>query len=110
MSSSYFEKVKAATTGSGTTDGYVPVAANSVFTVGAFAYLRGPAGSPASQYCRITDLRGSTEVGVVFYPESITDPKLGTGTVKFPSYGRNDVSSFPINSILSQFAQPIDVP
>lgn len=82
MASIPVSAVSAAFTANGGADGYVTVASNAAFYPGATVWLSSTA--VASQEAIVSDLSGSTKIGVRFVRA------VGTG----PSYGRNDCSAF----------------
>lgn len=105
MSSTAYPDFVSTTTAPGDETGILAVTSTSGYRAGAIAYLRGAAGSPAAQRCRISEVVDATHVGVVFLPEDINDVKLRTGAVLYPSYMRSDCTAYDTGSTLSQPAQ-----
>lgn len=84
-------------TAAGGADGYATVASNTGYYPGCDAWLYDTV-SGLSKHCMITDLVGSTKVGLRIIPDS--------GSGAGPSYGRSSLTAFPITtSSLSMPAQ-----
>jgi hypothetical protein len=98
------------TTGSGSADGFLDVSSTVGYKAGAYAWLRGPSGTPAAQLVKISQIVSATKIGVIFLPEGINDVRLRTGAVKFPSSAQSNCSTYPINSTLDQIQQVVSIP
>ncbi len=105
-----------ALTGSGSADGKLDVADTDGtafapgYKVGAKAWLRGSAGTPAPQLVMIDKIISATQVQVIFLPEGINDVKLRQGIVKYPSTQHNDCTAFGAGSTLTQYVQVVGIP
>lgn len=108
MSSTYYDEPVVTTLGAqGGTDGFATVVSTVGFVKFAICILTGVAGSPAGQRCVVTEIVDATHLGLRFVPTDVKDPKLLTGEVKHPSYGRSDLSAFGNGSTLRQIPQVI---
>lgn len=95
-------------TGTGAADGYLTVTANDGVYPGAKGWIT-KSDNTLPQLVLVTDIVSTTKVGVRFIPESASDPKLQTGAVVHPSYGRTGIAAYTAGSILSLPAQLVEV-
>lgn len=88
----------------GDSQGYVTVADNAPFFPGAFAWLFSD--TQPSRYCLITDLQGTTRIGLRF----VNEDGSGAGT-NAPSYDRSDCSAYLVvdNAKIDMPAQVVPV-
>lgn len=109
MPSEQVPQITAILTAVGGADGYVSVASNEGFFPGAFAWLND---GVDMQYVQIAELVGPTKIGIRFWPVSQDDPKLRTGTVTYPNFGRNTCAAFAAGARLTQHSQvaPVKAP
>lgn len=101
-------KYKGTLTATGGTDGYVTVTANTGCYPGAIGFLFKADGSLA-QRVKVTNLNGSTKIGLRFIEQDNADNALRTGAVKRPLFGRSDCSAFNATSIVVFEAQVVPV-
>ncbi len=94
--------------GTGDANGYLTVTTNVGIYPGAKGFIRKGDGT-LPQYCMISDLSGGTKVGIRFLPEGMDDPKLRTGVVKFPYYGRDSLAAYTAGSTFFMEAQLVEV-
>ncbi len=94
--------------GTGGADGYLTVSTNVGIYPGGIGYIAKSDGS-AAQKCMCSELVGGTKVGIRFLPEGMDDPKLRTGAVRYPNYGRDDISAYTAGSTFYMEAQTVSV-
>ncbi len=94
--------------GTGAANGYLTVTTNVGIYPGAKGFIRKADGT-LPQYCMISEISGTTLVGIRFLPEGMDDVKLRTGEVKFPYYGRSDISAYTAGSTFFMDAQLVEV-
>jgi hypothetical protein len=71
-------------TGNGTADGYITIASNVGYYVGAHGFLKGA--TAASREVTVTELKSTNQLGIRFVRA------MGTGV----NYGRDDVSAYTV--------------
>ena len=98
------------TTGTGDAQGYLTVASNAGIYPGAKGWLS-LSNNTLQQYVMVTELSGTTKVGLRFLPESADDPKLRdtTSGVRHPNFGRNNLAAYLAGSKLYLPAQVVPV-
>lgn len=87
MSSIIIGSTSAALTANGGSDGFATVASNANFYPGAVVSII--SGTVAGKDCLVTELSGSTKIGLRFI-----DVRNSSGDLVGPSYGRSDLSAY----------------
>jgi hypothetical protein len=86
-------EASAALTANGGATGYVTVADNTPFYPGCIAWLSNT--DAVNQRCLITDLSGTTLIGIRFLPEE-NDPVGKQFSARYQGYGRSNCSAFTV--------------
>lgn len=84
--------ISAALQANGGADGYLTFTDNVGMYPGAKGWLTSDTAEP--QYFIITELKSNTQIGVRFIPVDKDDPKLRSGDVEFPYFGKSDCSAY----------------